>query len=398
MRSFVGGKVYIIINALIPPIVFALGYQTKSGFEMLCAISSALFFVSQRSLSSSINKDETSQRTQCKRLSFFMLLPAIMLILAGALIYRGTYPNTTAYTYCAIGLAGVLFTCLTMQLVAIRGKRATAARFLRLTIWAAFSAPMSLIVVLILHTAQVDEVAMLSCLSAVVFASIALLIALNMVMVSSLGYKSTIASMKILKSFIRRNKLAFTRVSILKDAFLVVGKVVLGVISISFFMFVNAMYSAGIGLARFVAIKMHTQARDSQIQSYRLVGAIILSASICYLLYCVRLFFGGKTGVYSMNAGLLIALYTFVEFGINIKDAIRLRKSKALEAKALRAISLSSTLICFVLTQTAIMSFAAQGDNSFANALSGMFFGSLAALVGLYVILDSISHNRQSGS
>ena len=95
-----------------------------------------------------------------------------------------------------------------------------------------------------------------------------------------------------------------------------------------------------------------------------------------------------------MNIALVIALYTFVEFGINIRDAVRLHKSKELEAKALRAVSFSSTLICFVLTQTAIMSVASEGDNSFANALSGVVFGGLAALVGIYVILDSISHKK----
>jgi len=95
-----------------------------------------------------------------------------------------------------------------------------------------------------------------------------------------------------------------------------------------------------------------------------------------------------------MQIALVIALYTFVEFGINIKETFRLRKSKNLEAKALRAISFSSTLLCFVLTQTAIMSFANEGDNSFANALSGVVFGGLAALIGLYVILDSFSHKK----
>ena len=96
-----------------------------------------------------------------------------------------------------------------------------------------------------------------------------------------------------------------------------------------------------------------------------------------------------------MYIALVIALYTFVEFGINIKESIRLHKSKALEAKALQAVSFSSTLICFVLTQTAILSFAGEGDNSFVNALSGVVFGALASLVGLYVILDSISNKKK---
>lgn len=123
-------------------------------------------------------------------------------------------------------------------------------------------------------------------------------------------------------------------------------------------------------------------------------GIIISVSSIFYILYSIRLFLGEKTAVYDMNIALIIALYTFVEFGINIKEIISLRKTRILKVKALRAISFSETLLCFVLTQTAIMSFASEGDNSFANALSGVVFGSLAMFIGLFVIRDSYSHKN----
>jgi hypothetical protein len=67
-----------------------------------------------------------------------------------------------------------------------------------------------------------------------------------------------------------------------------------------------------------------------------------------------------------------------------------------LKVKALRAIGFASTLSCFVLTQTAIMSFSNKGDNNFANALAGVVFGGMAALIGLYVILDSFLHKKLS--
>jgi hypothetical protein len=161
-------------------------------------------------------------------------------------------------------------------------------------------------------------------------------------------------------------------------------------------MFANALYSTGMGVARFIAIRMHTRSRKEQLASYRHVGIIISAASVCYVIYAARLFGGGKTETYSVNIALIIALYTFVEFGINIREGIRLHKSKALEAKAMRAISLSSTLLCFVLTQTAIMSFAAAGDNSFTNGLAGVSFGGMAALVGLYIIINGFLQARTS--
>ena len=182
--------------------------------------------------------------------------------------------------------------------------------------------------------------------------------------------------------------------SITKDVFFVIGKILIGIVFSSFFMYVNALYSAGMGVARSMALRMDGKSRRRQITIYRRIGMILSGAGLCYALYSVRLFLGGITGVYSMNTALIIALYTFIEFGINIRGAIRLRKSRSLRAKALRAISFSATLLCFALTQTAILSFAAEGDNNFYNALSGMAFGVLAAIRGIFVILDSRRQDR----
>ncbi|MFV0362668.1 MAG: hypothetical protein ACK5LL_06215 [Suipraeoptans sp.] len=290
-----------------------------------------------------------------------------------------------------ITLPVALLLCLCFQQIAHWQDKSLAGRLLRLVNWAVISMPLSLIVVLLLHVFASEEADVMGCLSAVAFGVAGLLIALDIILVSLCGYKNTMESIRIVSSLVKRKKLIFARVSILKDAFLVAAKSTLSLFTRSFFMFVNAMYSGGMGIARFVAVTMHSQEGEKQIRSYRYVGIIISTASICYVLYSVRLFFDGQTGVYDMNVALVIALYTFVEFGINIREAIKLRKSRALEAKALRAISFASTLICFVLTQTAIMSFAAEGNNSFANALSGIIFGVLAALVGLFVIIDSFS-------
>ena len=202
--------------------------------------------------------------------------------------------------------------------------------------------------------------------------------------------------LRTIPALLENRRLILTRLSIFKDIFFVAGKSVIGIIPLSFFMFANALYSAGLGLARFVAVKMHTQTRKKQLTGYRQVGIIISVTGICYVLYSARLFFGGKTGTYSLYVALVIALYTFVEFGINIREAFRLRRSEALDARALRAISFASTLICFVLTQTAILSFTAEGDTRIFNAIAGVTFGSLAASIGLYVIADSVRRQRAS--
>lgn len=191
----------------------------------------------------------------------------------------------------------------------------------------------------------------------------------------------------------KNRQLVYAHLSLAKDVLLVVAKAAWSLFSVSVFMLANVLYSTGMGIARLVAVRMHEQDTADQRKSYRFVGSIIAVASICYILYSVRLFFGGTTGTYPLHIAVPIALYTLILFGINVRGAIRLRNSHSLEAKALRAISLSSTLLCFSLTQTALMSAANESNIAFGSALSGVFYGALACLIGLRIIKDSFTYN-----
>jgi hypothetical protein len=397
MRLLIKIRIFDWIYPLLIGILLVFGFLNNAWVEVICAVCAALFWFVQFRFTTLLEKDEGIQKNQCKPLGFFLLPLAAGIIAVGVLLLFWPVSTMSApIAYGTVAVAVVLLACLLLQMITLKKNASTAGRFLRLTLGAAMSAPLSLTLILILYITKTDEAVTLSCMSVGIFGTSALLVAVDIAMVSLCGYRSTRESIKTISALIRHRKLVFTRITILKDAFLVASKMAISVISLSFFMFSNALYSAGMGIARFYAVRMHTQNRVRQIKSYRFVSIIISTASIFYVIYSVRLFGGGKTETYSMCIALVIALYTFVEFGINIRDAFRLRKSKALEAKALRAISLSSTLLCFVLTQTAIMSFAAEGDNSFANALAGVVFGGLAALVGLYIIVDSFFQKKVS--
>ena len=385
-------KIYNLLSVLLAGISFVLGYLYHSMFDIFYAVNILLFLVIQYRMNSVIDEDEKRPR---KPANFFLLLPPVITISTGILFLISPVLFTEKHSYLMLASSVILLACLTFRIITLWRDTSLTGRLLRLTIAATMTAPLSLGISLTLYLTTPDEAAVLSCMTTIIFGMLALLIMGNIIMISHCEYKGTRESIRIILKTIRERKLVFTRVSILKDIFLVIGKGGISFISVSLFMFINALYSAGMGVARFIALRMHTQEKKQQITSYRHVGMIIFISSICYVLYSTRLFFGGKTSDYDMYIALSIALYTFVEFGINIREAIRLRKSNALEAKALRAISFSSTLICFVLTQTSIMSFANENDNSFSNALSGLVFGGLAALVGIYIILDSISNKKK---
>ena len=347
-------------------------------FIIACAVCAALFV-------------GIAQLKPGKWQGILALLPSLGLI-AGAVGFL-LNPEITVTIYAAYALIAVsaaFVVWLVYIIVTLPRDKSVTVRFARQINIATMSAPLSLIVGLILTTREIeDDVGALVCLSTAVFGGIALLIAVNLIIVSLCDYQGTIESLKSINSLIKSKRLVFVRISVAKDAFLVICKTVISIIALSFFMFANALYSAGLGVARYIAVKMHTQNGEKQIQSYFRVGGVIFLASACYVIYAIRLFYKSETAGFHMIVGIAIACYTFLEFGINIREAIRLRKSNALEAKALRAISLSSTLLCFVLTQTALMSFANEGDSSFANALAGVVFGTAAALVGVYVMIKS---------
>lgn len=391
MTSILNSKLFYIINMLLIVMITILSYLNNSSFVMACSICLAVFLALQLKVKFIINEDENIQKIQCRSIGFLLLIPSLSLVASGVLYFFDFLSMSSSKNYVIIALSGILCVLLLGQIFGGWKNKTVAGKFYKFAVATSLSVPMSIIVTILLRNTSAEG-NILGMLSTVVFGALSILCSINMILVSLCDYRSIKDSIKLVHLIIKDKKLAFTRVSILKDVFLVVGKMVLSIISLSFFMFVNALYSAGMGIARYIAIKMHTQEKEKQILSYRFVGIIISAASICYVLYSTRLFFGGKSGVYNMNVALVIALYTFIEFGINIREVLRIYKSKALEAKALRAIGLSSTLLCFVLTQTAIMSFSSEGDNSYTNALAGVIFGVLAALVGLYVVVDSFRY------
>ena len=195
---------------------------------------------------------------------------------------------------------------------------------------------------------------------------------------------------KKLYQHMRNNStIIFTRLSLKKDIIFVFAKIVLSCITLSGFMFANALYSAGMGIARFCAVCAQKKNEQKQVQSYFHIGAAILGASLCYVVYSLKNFSAGTLIRFDMNIALVIALYTFTEFGLITKDYIKARKSKNIISEEIKLIGLSSTFICLALTQVAIMSFTTESDNTVTNMLSGVFFGGMSALTGIYMMIRS---------
>lgn len=166
------------------------------------------------------------------------------------------------------------------------------------------------------------------------------------------------------------------------------GKLAMGLYSQSVFTCVNAGYTYAMVAAKQCALCGFAAPKEKQLRHYRGTAAILILASVLYAVYSLRLLVQPETPRYHMYVAIGIAAFTFTEIGLNLWGALR-ERNKSILRHALRMVSLASSTICLVLTQTAILSFTQQSDGnelSRVNGAMGVFMGSVAALMGLWML------------
>lgn len=322
--------------------------------------------------------------------SVLLILPAVVLcILSAAPLFADLLPvYGTIQTGIICTLIGAQAFFVAASLIVRRKEKDVSIWMMRQFDFALLCTLLPALVSQLLLLGEESEWAQMVCLTGCVMGGVLLLLGCNLLLCALCGYRGTLASIRLVRDEFQRRRRIFHFVSVGKDGFMVLVKLVMSIASASFFMFANALFSCGIGLARYVALKMQGKETVGQLRLYRRVCAILSFSGLCYVGYSVRLFFGGSAGQYSEVMALAIAAYTFVEFGIQIYDLIKLRKKRDLEAEALRLVSLCGILVSFVLTQTAIMSFSEPGEHNFSDGLAGIVFGGLVVLVGIVALLS----------
>lgn len=169
------------------------------------------------------------------------------------------------------------------------------------------------------------------------------------------------------------------------------GKLCIGIFSASFFTCAGAFYTFGMVAGKFVALAGITRAKSerAQYRYYQISGLILLGTSFLYILYALRLFFQPVNPVYRPSAAIGIAAVTFAEVGLNLRGVLLERHSRAPLMHAVKMLSLAASLICLVLTQSALLSFSAAYSPQipFANAVMGVLMGCCAASIGIFMAI-----------
>lgn len=195
----------------------------------------------------------------------------------------------------------------------------------------------------------------------------------------------------------------FAKLSVLINLVMSVGKLGLGIIYFSYFLFISAFYNLGIAFAKFYAVQGHVKSgiesqmtdpeevRKKQHTCYHNIGFIVFISSIIFVVYNLRMFITEKSSTnYSSGVAIAIAAVTFTEIVLAVNGSITARKSQEPIIEAIKLTNLAAALISLVLTQTAILSFKHKGSIALYNGFSGIFMGSLAALIGLYMMLRNL--------
>lgn len=190
------------------------------------------------------------------------------------------------------------------------------------------------------------------------------------------------------KMKIDKYKIIFKIITICKDYFMVFEKAIFGIISHSSFMWINALYSGFLGTARAMCIKHIKSEHEKQIIVYKKVAILLILASIVYTIYNSYSLFNGRTTNYHLYVCLMIATFTFAEFGLSIRELIKVRKINNSITKALAYISFSSILGSFVLTQTVLTALHPEENHSTGNGITALIFGGIMLITGLVMIYN----------
>ncbi len=166
------------------------------------------------------------------------------------------------------------------------------------------------------------------------------------------------------------------------------GKIISGALSLSVFACMNGCYTLGMTAARYCALAgtVRSKERKNQYFYYRLAGAVMVAASLLYVTYSLWTIRHPKTVNYGKITAITIATITFTEIGVNVWGVIKYRKYHSPLLHALKIISLGTSLISLVLTQSAILAFADEAQDPSVNGFLGTVTGICAALLGVYMI------------
>ena len=174
------------------------------------------------------------------------------------------------------------------------------------------------------------------------------------------------------------------------------------VVAPSLFLLATVVFTVGVAVAKAGVIRSHVTARrrasrgeivdvaEAERRTYRATGILVTVLSLLYAVSFLPLLLGHSTAAhYGKWPAIIIAAITFGEIGLAMHGTISARHNRDRLTEAVKLTNLACGLVLLTLTQSALLSLEPDVDYGNANGISGVVFGSLAALVGGWMIWRS---------
>ncbi len=169
-----------------------------------------------------------------------------------------------------------------------------------------------------------------------------------------------------------------------------VVKFFIGVFSSSFFFFLSGMYSACLGLARFLTSDgMGIAKHDlrSQRETYSKVILVLLAATAVSVAYMIRLFFIPTDFVYRTWVAAFTAAIAIAEFVVACFGVVHSFRRKDLLLSSITGVNLHSAFSAIILAQVSLFSLAKSENAAMYVSVGGVVFGILGLLVCLVMFV-----------
>ena len=192
---------------------------------------------------------------------------------------------------------------------------------------------------------------------------------------------------------INKQKYLVNKMTMVLNHVAAAGKILIGLFSLSIFFIINGFYSLAVGSAKIVFLRGRKDAGEDNIseRKYYFAMAVILAvASICYIVYMIRLFFIPSNASYSEIIGITAAAIAFFEHITAIIGIVKSNREKDLLKNGMKCVNLASAFTAISFAQVALISMNSQADMSVYYAFGGVFFGVCCSFVSIYMFIKYI--------
>ena len=196
--------------------------------------------------------------------------------------------------------------------------------------------------------------------------------------------------------------------SLFCNAVMLIAQLVLGILTLSIWFFVNAAFNLVIGFARIMSIKDYIKMRYEKNEKLKMEigynnymnnGVLVIVLGVIYLLTSVYMLFNNPSNDLLQGEVIVIgvAAMAFWCLGIAIYDIHKYKKEKDPIVNAIKMTNNANALTMIVLTQVVLLAEFSEGINaSTYNAGTSLAMSSVIVFLGIYMLITMKKYLKRS--